>query len=467
MKILLIRPPDPHLQRFALWPPLGLAQLAAGLPDHEVQILDALARGMSVPELVDHVVRARPDVVGFSTLTQSLPSTGACVRGVRAASPRVVTLMGGPHVSGDPLGTFCYVDALDYGLRGEADHSLPRLLELLRGGRPDPARLSRIPGLVFRRGGEVHMGQPAQVTDLDALPRPARHLLQDHLYPRNMLFRLGPRPHAMLSVTRGCPERCSFCGTESITGPGFRRRDLQDVLAEVLELRAGGVRTLLIVDDNLTADRDYALELFELLAARAPGLAWTPMHGLRLDTLDEELVRAMDRSGCFFFYCGVESGSQRVLDLMDKGTTVARIQATLEMVRRVSRIRVGGFFVLGYPGETDRDVRRTVRLARRLRLDRAVFLPVTFSPGSPLFRKAERDGTLPDPRSLDYSITDGYRLVGQTLDLPQIPLARLKRLHLWAYASFYLHPRRLWRMPGQLSARGLQDAARYVLAAFD
>ena len=123
--------------------------------------------------------------------------------------------------------------------------------------------------------------------------------------------------------------------------------------------------------------------------------------------------------------------------------------------------------MLGYPGETDRDVRRTVRLARRLRLDRAVFLPVTFSPGSPLFRKAERDGTLPDPRSLDYSITDGYRLVGQTLDLPQIPLARLKRLHLWAYASFYLHPRRLWRMPGQLSARGLQDAARYVLADFD
>ncbi len=468
MKILLVRPPDPLLRRFALWPPLGLAHLAASLPGHQVEILDALARDMRVQEFVERVLRAGPDAVGFSTLTQALPSTRACVEGIRAAAPQVITIMGGPHVSGDPRGTFRYIEELDYGLRGEADHALPALLELLQGGRTAADELSRVPGLVFRHGEEVRVGQPAQVSDLDALPRPARHLLQEDRYPRNMLFRLGPRPHAMLSVTRGCPRRCDFCGTESITGPGFRRRDLQDVLDEVLELRARrGVRTLLIVDDNLTADRRYALDLFELLASRAPGLAWTPMHGLRLDTLDEELVRAMERSGCFFFYCGVESGSQRVLDLMGKGTTVKRIQATVAMVRRVSQIRVGGFFVLGYPGETTRDIRRTVRLARRLGLDRAVFLPVTFSPGSPLYLRAERDGVLPDPRLLDYSITDGYMLVGRTMDQPQIPLARLKRHHLWAYASFYLDPRRLWRMPGQLSARGLWHATRYVLASFD
>jgi len=402
-----------------------------------VEILDALARDMRVQEFVERVLRAGPDAVGFSTLTQALPSTRACVEGIRAAAPQVITIMGGPHVSGDPRGTFRYIEELDYGLRGEADHALPALLELLQGGRTAADELSRVPGLVFRHGEEVRVGQPAQVSDLDALPRPARHLLQEDRYPRNMLFRLGPRPHAMLSVTRGCPRRCDFCGTESITGPGFRRRDLQDVLDEVLELRARrGVRTLLIVDDNLTADRRYALDLFELLASRAPGLAWTPMHGLRLDTLDEELVRAMERSGCFFFYCGVESGSQRVLDLMGKGTTVKRIQATVAMVRRLG-------------------------------LDRAVFLPVTFSPGSPLYLRAERDGVLPDPRLLDYSITDGYMLVGRTMDQPQIPLARLKRHHLWAYASFYLDPRRLWRMPGQLSARGLWHATRYVLASFD
>ena len=468
MKILLVRPPDPHLGHFALWPPLGLAYLAASLPDHQVEICDALARGMGVQELVDQVVRAGPDVVGFSTLTQALPSTRACVEGIRAAAPRVITMMGGPHVSGDPRGTFRYIEDLDYGLRGEADHALPLLLELLQAGRLAPGELSRVPGLVFRRGEEVRVGRVAQVPDLDALPRPARHLLMEDRYPRNMLFRLGPRPHAMLSVTRGCPRRCEFCGTASITGPGLRRRDLQDVLDEVLELRARlGVRTLLIVDDNLTADRQYAMELFELLASRAPGLAWTPMHGLRLDTLDEQLVRAMERSGCFFFYCGVESGSQRVLDLMGKGTTVERVQAAVAMVRRVSRIKVGGFFVLGYPGETPRDVRRTVSLARRLGLDRAVFLPVTFSPGSPIFFRAEEDGVIPDRRLLDYSVTDGYRLVGRTLDRPQIPLTHLKYLHLWAYASFYLSPWRLWRMPGQLSAQGLRDAMRYVLSSFD
>ena len=306
----------------------------------------------------------------------------------------------------------------------------------------------------------IKVGAATRVADLGTLPRPVRVPLREDRYPVNQLFRLGPGPHGILGASRGCPEACSFCGVQALHGQGVRLRPPEDVLDEVGELvQARGVRTLLFVDDNITAHRDWALELFGGLASRFPGVGWSPVHGLRLDTLDAELVRALEASGCSFFYAGIESGSQRMLELVRKGCSLDDVRARIALVRRHSRI-------LGLPGETLGDVIATIRFARSLRLDRAVFLPATLSPGSPLHREAQAGGRIDDLSGQDYTVAEGYRLIGQAAGRTQPPLALLRPLHLAAYAGFYSQPRLLLRAPLELSPRGLAQALRVVGSTF-
>lgn len=468
MRILLLRPPDPLLRRMSLWPPLGLGYLAATVRDHhEVEVLDALAEGLGPPEAAARVVAWRPDLLGISLHTQSWLAAGELLGRVRAALPGVITVAGGPHISGEPAPSLRKLPALDYGVRGEAEGAFPALVALLAAGEPCPEALAAVPGLVFRDGAEIRVGEPARVEDLGELPRPARDLLHEERFPVNQLFRLGTGPHALIGASRGCPQACSFCGIRALHGPGIRLRDPRDVLAEVDELvRARGVRTLLFVDDNITAERDWALELFAGLAESFPGLGWSPVHGLRLDTLDAALVRALEASGCFFFYAGIESGSQRLLELVRKGCSLDDVREKLALVRRHSGIRVGGFFILGLPGETVEDLIATIRFARSLKLDRAVFLPATLSPGSPLHREAQAAGSIDDHSGQDYTVAEGYRLIGQAAGRSQPPLSLLQALHLAAYAGFYSQPRLLLRAPLEISPRGLAQALRVVGSTF-
>lgn len=462
MKVLLVRSPDHRLQRSTLWMPLGLAYLASAIRDrHQVEILDAPHLGLDANDVIRHVRTTRPDVVGFSSLTMSIYSSEMTARGIKEFDPGIVTLLGGPHLTGDPIHTLNICKAIDFGFAGEADRGLALFL--------DNASPADIPGLVWRDGndsGTVRANPPEFIPDLDRLPRPAWELLDMPSYPSHSFFHMGRQPNALLSLTRGCPGRCDFCGVRTLQGTGYRKRSHDGIMEEVAELRERyGVRTLLFADDNLTADRDWAMALFERLAAMPDRFDWIPVHGIRLDTLDKDLVRAMERSGCVLFYAGIESGSQRILDLMNKGTTIKDIEERVRMIRRVSKMRVCGYFVLGYPTETRAEARQTIRFATRLGLDRVFFLPNLVCPGSDqhariLAASGGQSYTLDDLR---HPIETGYRLVlDDRAGKDALSWEELKRLFLKAYVFFYLHPRTLRRVPSQVSMSGLRAAVRWV-----
>ncbi len=494
MRVLLLRPPDPRIERFSLWMPLGLASLASAIRErHEVTILDAPLLGLDVEAATKRVLEIRPDVLGVSLLTLSLYPAGMLCRRVKEVAPEVVTVVGGPHPSGDPHGTLPLCEAWDYAFQGEAEQGFSLFLDRLEAagspGRdrsshpvlepsPRPALIRKkkedwtrdIPGLIRRVNGGVEITPAAFASDLDALPHPAWDLLDLPAYPRHSFFFMGRQPNAHLYATRGCPSSCVFCGIRGVSGPGFRTRSVESVLHEVHILQARyGVQTLMFVDDNLTADRDYALALFDALAGLPSPVHWIPIHGLRLDTLDEELVRAMDRSGCLLFYAGIESGSPRILERMGKGTTLEEIESKVRLVRRVSRIQVCGYFVLGFPGETREDALRSIRFARKLQLDRALFLPNLLSPGSEQWRRLVTSGRMPALTLEDFEdpIGLGYRLIWEFLaEKDGLSPRELRRLFEKAYASFYLRPGPLSRLPFQVSPRGVRDAARWVSRYF-
>ncbi|MCL4235612.1 MAG: radical SAM protein, partial [Deltaproteobacteria bacterium] len=237
-------------------------------------------------------------------------------------------------------------------------------------------------------------------------------------------------------TTRGCPYRCTYCGGPLNNGHRLRRRSAEHVIEEMRRLKAEyGVTMVSIVDDNFTMHPAHAREVLTMLIESGLGLAWRAPNGIRLDTLDRELVELMERSGCKELYLGVESGSPRVLDDMKRRVTVETYREKVALLARYSRIRLLGFFMLGYPTETEADAKMTVDLACELPLHRAAFFFFTPHPGTEIYDEMRGRGEIGD------DIWDSLFYDKPTLGSRHIPLRRLRAIQRHAYVLFYARPR--------------------------
>jgi radical SAM superfamily enzyme YgiQ (UPF0313 family) len=342
----------------------------------------------------------------------------------------------------------------DLALTGEGETALPRLLAVLDGPRrPEPAGLETLSG-VLRRGAAGPV-EPALEVELDALPLPAWDLMPPAAYPeapQGTFFRR--RPIAPMLFTRGCPYSCAFCAGPEISGRRLRRRSLDSIFAELELLRTEyGVRELHILDDNFTLDRTLTAGFCERLLSKGIDLTWGCPNGVRLDSLDAATLRLMKRAGCYYVSVGIESGSERVLRAMGKGLTLETVRAQVSLARSVG-LEVNGFFILGYPGETEEEIRATIRFSLELELHRAMFFSFLPLPGTPAWRELEAAGELGDP---DWG---GYFQANAPYAPRGMTRTQLKRLSREAYRSFYLRPGPVLRLLASLRSPG---QVRYIL----
>ncbi len=275
--------------------------------------------------------------------------------------------------------------------------------------------------------------------DLDTLPIPCWELIDPRKYPeaRHGYFSRTP-PIAPMVTTRGCPFLCTYCTARVTGGAKNRRRSARNIVDEI-ELLYGrfGIREVHFEDDNFTLHKDHVLEFCDELMRRKITISWALPNGVRLETLDEQVLQAMEQAGCYAFAVGIESGSQRILDLMKRNTTLERIERQINLITTVTDIRLTGFFMLGYPTETPADLERTIQYACRLPLHRAqfgYFLPL---PGTEAFGQVERAGGL----SLEGMAHEDYQ-VDRIAYLPE-GMTR-KELHgamRRAFWRFYSRPR--------------------------
>lgn len=444
MRIWLVVPPRPKDQTLNLLPPLGPGYLATACRSagHHVEIVSCLLESLSPSQLVERVQTGRPDAVGLSLFSSDMGTAADLCRRIRSLPQPPLIILGGIHPSSAPEQTLRDIPEADFIFSGEAEHGLPQLLGLLeRAASPPPESLAAVPGLGWREAGACHVNEKAFPVDLDALGLPAWDLLQPlryQDYPPTLFVR--QRPFAPIVTSRGCPHRCTYCGGHNVSGYRLRRRSVDHVLREIALLHQEyGIRELHIEDDNFTMDRRWVVEFCERLLATGWGLSWTMPNGVRLDTLDADLLRLMKRAGCYLLIVGVESGSDRVLRLMRKKLTTRQVEEKTELIHEAG-ILAHAFLMVGYPEERAEDFRATLDLSLRLPLIGAHFASFRPLPGTECTDALLASGEI---RSLPFSAAAGtfasvfYAPRGMTV-------GQVKAWQRRMLLTFYLRPRILW-----------------------
>jgi len=425
-------------------PDLGILSLATALKKQGfgITLLDCTKDGMNFADFKKFLQSGQFNVVGFRCYSRDHNYVKHHLKIVRQVSPQAVTLVGGPHPSALPEFVLDSMPDLDFAWKAEAEQGLVRFLALVgEFGRRIPENLlCDIPGLVWRDSAQQRnvVNSPAFTVDLDTFGIPAWELIQPDTYPGFIYDEYYP-----LLTTRGCPYPCTYCNTSGLSGKKLRHRGLENVMEELTFLKKHyRIRRFSIVDDEFTLDPLYAAQFCEQLMQSDLNLRWDCPVGVRLDSLNPELLQQMQNSGCECIAVGIESGSERIQKLIRKSITVDKIREQAFMVAGQSRIKLIGYFMLGFPDETEEEIMETIRLALELPLYRANFNLVIPIPGTILFDEALRDGKL----TLDRINWDTYTTEQVSFARNHVSNRRLLQLYRSAYLRFYGRPRIIWQL---------------------
>lgn len=439
MNIFLVRPfHHSHL----IQPPLALGYLSAYLQrhGHQVKVIDGLREQLDNNTLARRCAEA--DLAGISCLSDYYPQTVDLARCLKRAGVPVV--IGGPHASFAPRRTLEETGA-DCVVVGEGEATMLELVSTLA----EAGDIRGIPGVATDEHPDREPGE--LLDDLDALPFPDWDDCPPSSYP------LAPHggvaksfPIAPMTSTRGCTYACSFCSSPYLWQRRIRYRSPQNVVDEIeYMVKRHGVREIHFEDDNLTLKRAHVEGIAQRMLSRGVKVSWATPNGIRVDTIDRELLELMKRSGCYSVAFGIESANPEILARCGKRTSIERIEEAINLAHEAGLI-TQGFFIFGLPGETEQTIEQTIDFARRSRLDKAQFLLLDVMPGSALYD--EVGGQVPDLAS--YQSYHDMTWCPEGLD-PDV----LRRAPGRAFRAFFASPRRVLRM-----ARMIRPAQlRFVL----
>ncbi len=422
---------------------LAAVARAAG---HRVHVVDGKRTGTPVEQVARAVAALAPDHVGFSATTISIHNAARIAARVKALVPRAVVTVGGPHVSAVPERTLAAFPGFDYGVVGEGERSYMDLIARLAGGA-DPRDVR---GLVWRDGETARANPRAEYLDgddLDRLPQPAWDLVPEFpLRFQPNVFNYRATPVASLVTSRGCPFSCTFCD-RSTSGRRGRFHGVDYVVAMCRRLEAMGVRHVLFYDDLFTVNRRRVVELCERFLAEGFRFTWSCNSHPNL--LDLPTLRLMRRAGCWQIAYGIESGSQRVLDVVKHEVKIPRMLETLRLTRAAG-IRVKGLLMMAHPTEDAASLEETIRFLRTAPLDLAQVTKFTPYPGTPSYPTVGTHGAFDE----DWERMNAMNLVFVPRGLTAETLERAFRR---AYRAFYTRPDVLWGL-----ARTLAGEPRYL-----
>jgi anaerobic magnesium-protoporphyrin IX monomethyl ester cyclase len=384
MRLVLVRPPVVHLKAdmYGSIPgiPAGMAYLAASVRQagFDVRVLDAYgeaprrfytfrdryrARGLTPTEAALSIAGMEPGAVGISVHCAA-EHTMSChmIAAIRTLLPDTPIIIGGYHATFLPE---AFIEAgADFAVMGEGEKRLPALLRAIESGAPTDC----MEGVASSAG--VCERTSKYTVDLDSQPFAAVDLLPLENYWA-LGYSHGPfmGKYMNLLTSRGCPYNCAFCQAPAMSGGRWLRKSAPRVIEEIrFHMDTYGVRDFHIQDENFAIDRTRVESICRTLIEDDFGITFCFPSGLKMETLDEELLDLMIRAGCRYFSLSPETGSTRVLELMNKTASLTRVP---QLIRKASGMGAStcAFFVAGYPGETDSDRRQTRAYIRRLARD--------------------------------------------------------------------------------------------------
>jgi radical SAM superfamily enzyme YgiQ (UPF0313 family) len=364
---------------------LGAQALRAG---HQVKVANLSAFTWTKVEEVIAALDA--DVYGFSCWTANRRGVALAARAVRRLRPRAHVVVGGPHATPLAGAMLRHHPEIDTVCIGESEQTFLELLERIAGGKATAG----LPGTAWREGDRIEIGpERAAIENLDTLASPHDYF-DTHI----------------VMTSRGCPWRCTFCGAEASWGRGYRGQSVPYVL-DALERTVSRlpVKMVQIKDDTFTTNRKRVVELCRGIRARGLRFLWS--CDTRVDVLSDELLREMRLAGCERLSLGVESGSQRILDAIDKKITVDEIVHSTELAKKWG-IKVRYYMMVGNRGETRESFEETLRFLERARPHQYIFACLSVYPGTRDFDLAKEQGWLDE----DYYFETDFQELKTTFD---------------------------------------------------
>jgi len=431
-----------------LSPPLGLAYIAAYLRarGHECVIIDGFVESLALEHIAERA--AGFDLVGVTLLSVYAYRGLELIRALKARAGVPPVVVGGPHatVLPEPL----LRAGADYAVIGEGEATVLDLIEALSGSGRRPHDVA---GLGFLQDGQyVFAGRRPAIVPLDQVPMPARELLPMDRY-RDSVVRSHGRAAQPLTTTRGCLGTCTFCCKKTF-GTEIRCFSVERVVEEFFLLRdTYGVRHVAIYDDNFVTDADFVCAVCDALKRQGFDAPWSV--AARTDTVNETVLKALKGAGCTKIEYGVESGSPRILNRINKRVTKDDVRETVRLTKRIG-LHNRGFFVLGFPTETAEEMEETIQFALELGMDLVSFTLLTPLPGTVEYGRCLESGAFRDPEYFHHEIVPDFAFPENPLYVPEgMTAEELLGIHRRAYRRYYLRPRMLAR---RLAAvRGLPE----------
>ena len=369
MKTVLCNPAQPVYYMPHI-PPLGISSLASYLREHqkEVYLLDfeyeATSMGKkTMNRLVEMACDLEPDILGFTSWADCAPFIAEFLLRFKERAPDCITVLGGPLPSAAPKETLQAMSTVDYVVTGEGERVFFNLITRLETGK-SPG----IEGVCYREGGTIVHKPQTQYIDIETLPYPAYDLL-----PHIEKYK-GRDDVAVLTMaaSRGCVYNCRFCSSKMMWGT-YRSRSVDSVLDEIaFYTREYGDIFIDFLDDIFTANKRWVKTFCRRL--KEMDVKWSCIT--RIDCINKELLHALREAGCKIIFYGVDSGTQRILDVINKGYTVDEVVRAIKMSLDFG-FSIENTFIVNFPTETKEEMLNTLTLAQTL-LDMGVEEAVVF-----------------------------------------------------------------------------------------
>ena len=389
MKVLLIRPPltftnSYQLDNMAVGLPLGIMYVAAmlerekievsifdGLVNFDLERLDPAHFGAEWDEVKNYIKKNQPDIVGITNhFTEEAGMAFKTARLVKEVDRKILTMIGGPFASACPREILEKESHVDMVVMGEGEYTMPEVVKAVSNKKDFGA----IEGLAYRAGKEIKINRcRPYIRDLDSLPFPAYHLVSMERYfyfqekgyaTRRQIIKSRKVP---VITSRGCPFNCVFCCAHLHMGKVWRGHSPEYVLRHVdFLVKNFNAEHILFEDDNINLNPARFEKILDGLINRDPKIFWDTPNGIRADKLNENLIRKAKKSGCIFLKIGIESGDQHVVNnIVKKHLDLEKVLEAARLCKKAG-VKLQAFFIIGFPGESRKEIRNTVNFSLML-----------------------------------------------------------------------------------------------------
>jgi len=385
MKTLLVFPALRSIYGIPNYPPLGLSYLSASLSKSRIEhdVID-LRLYSNWEDKFTKKISEGFDIVGITATTFGFDQVEKLARIIKEISPNSLVVLGGAHPTLINDKILKKNKNIDFIIVGEGEHAIVELCQSIT----KKLDLKKIKGLIFRKGDKVTSNiNGFWNCDLDNLPFPDYDKFNLNEYHGDTSFTgiIKKRKILPILTSRGCPFECIYCSVYLASGNIFRVRSPENVVNEIEFMKKkynAGIFDFL--DDNFTLDVERAKKICKLIIDKKLKIQWGPPNGIRVDKIDEELVKLMKKSGCNGIALGIESVDDNVLKKLKKHTTFKQIENAVYLFKK-HKIPIKAFFLIGSPGGSKEEVKKSFEFAFKNKIEEARFSMLTPYPGTELF----------------------------------------------------------------------------------